>query len=609
MKKKIVWLLVTGLLVAALILTSCGPAVTEEEEEEEVVTEEEEEVAEDEEEVADEGPEMVRDSLGRLVEKPRYGGVFTYGFSSDIRYFDEIYGTGIQSSNHTQRFTHEELLGGYWPAGPVGSNEVTWRLPGYFVTEAQVGILAESWEVPDPETLIFHLRQGIRWHDKPPVNGRELVADDVVYSLKQLYETPGRWIHDNYPPGEGPSSITAPDKYTIVFKIPPETLGYQIAIIGEYASITTPETVAGGEYDQRFWENSLGTGPFFLTDRVMASSLTLERNPNYWRKHPLYPEDTLPYLDGIKILIIPDASTRLSAMRTGKIDRLQVSWEDADSLLSTSPELEYIRYLGNVSVNIFMHVDQPDIPQYDIRVRRALNLAINNQELVDEYYGGNAVVSTFPTMPAPELMTMYTPMEEMPEWFQEMYEYHPDKARELLAEAGYPDGFKTEVLLTATSADYLSLVVAYLADVGVEMELTVKEIGAYYGLAFGKTYKDMVYSGATTETPYSFNYFKKGALVNFSGVDDPIIQAGYIESNTYAILDNPKAHAILKDVFKYVSEQVISIELPTTYWYMFWQPWVMDYSGEISVGFYNYYNFPTYLWIDQDMKEEMTGKR
>ncbi len=456
MKKKTVWLLVSGLLVAALMLTSCGPAVTEEEEEEEVVTEEEEEVAEEEEEEEEEGPEMVRDSLGRLVEKPRYGGVFTMGLSVDIRYFDEIYGTGIQSSNHTQRFTHEELLTGDWTMGPVGSNEVTWRLPGYFVKEAQVGILAESWEVPDPETLIFHLRQGIRWHDKPPVNGRELVADDVVFSLKQLFDTPGRWIHDNYPPGEAPSSITATDKYTIVFTIPPETLGYLIAIIGEYASITPPETVAGGEYDQRYWENALGTGPFLLTDRVMASSLTLERNPNYWRKHPLYLEDTLPYLDGIKILIIPDYSTRLSAMRTGKIDYLGVSWEDADSLLSTSPELQYIRYLGNVSYNIFMHVDQPDIPQYDIRVRRALNMAINNQELVDDYFGGNAVVSTFPTMPAKELMAMYTPMEEMPEWFQEMYEYHPDKARELLAEAGYPDGFKTEVLATAASADYLS---------------------------------------------------------------------------------------------------------------------------------------------------------
>ena len=150
---------------------------------------------------------------------------------------------------------------------------------------------------------------------------------------------------------------------------------------------------------------------------------------------------------------------------------------------------------------------------------------------------------------------------------------------------------------------------AYLADIGVDLVLDIREIGAYYSLSFGGTYKDMVFAGATTDTPYSFNYFKKGALVNYSGIEDPIIEQGYIDSNEYAVLDNPRAHAILKDVFKYVAEQVISIELPTPYSYIFWQPWVKDYSGEISVGFYNYYNFPTYLWIDQDLKEEMTGKR
>jgi peptide/nickel transport system substrate-binding protein len=608
MKRKVVWLVVSGLLVAALVLTSCGPAVTEEEEEE-VVTEEEEEVAEEEEEEEEEGPEMVRDSLGRLVEKPRYGGVITLGFSGDISTFDELYGTGIQSRNHTTRFTHEELLTGDWAKGPAGTGEVTWDIEGYFVKDASVGLLAESWEVPDPETLIFHLRQGIHWQDKPPANGREFVANDVVQQLKLLFATPGRWIADNYPPGEGPSSITATDKYTVVFTCPPETLGYLIAIIGEYAKIVPAEAAPGSEYDQRFWENAVGTGPFLLTDRVASSSLTLERNPNYWRKHPLYPEDTMPYLDGIKFLIIPDYSTRLSAMRTGKIDYLPVGWEDAEALLSTSPELEHYRYLLTYSLNIFMHVDQPDIPQYDLRVRRALNMAVNNQEIVDEYYGGNAVVSTFPTMPTKELMGMYTPLEEQAEWVQEMYEYHPDKARALLAEAGYPDGFKTEVLLTAASADYLSLYVSYFADIGVDMTLTTKDIGAYYNLSFGKTYKDMVYAGATTSTPYSFNYFKKGALVNYSGVDDPLIETAYIESNRNAVINDPKAIAVLKDIFVYVTEQVISIELPTPYSYRFWQPWVKDYHGENSVGFFNYYNFPNYVWMDQDMKEEMTGTR
>jgi peptide/nickel transport system substrate-binding protein len=102
-----------------------------------------------------------------------------------------------------------------------------------------------------------------------------------------------------------------------------------------------PETVA--KYgDMKDWQNAVGTGPFMLTDYVSGSSITFARNPDYWMKDPLHPQNQLPYVDGVKLLIIPDTSTALSALRTGKLDVMEaVVWDDTVSLKKTSPDLQY----------------------------------------------------------------------------------------------------------------------------------------------------------------------------------------------------------------------------------------------------------------------------
>ncbi|MFC2016763.1 hypothetical protein ACFLUF_03510, partial [Chloroflexota bacterium] len=168
MKKKIVWLLVSCLMVAALVLGSCAPAVTEEEKEE-AVTEEEKE------EVVTEGKEMVTNSVGKLVEKPRYGGRLNHlCYNPTIAGFDEGFAT--QMVCHTVHFTHEELLTGDWTKGPMGTGEMDWANSMWPGTENTVPLLAESWEVTGPDTITWHIRKGVYWQDKYPVNGREMDA-------------------------------------------------------------------------------------------------------------------------------------------------------------------------------------------------------------------------------------------------------------------------------------------------------------------------------------------------------------------------------------------------------------------------------------------------
>ena len=600
MKRKIVWLVVSCLMVTALVLASCAPAAVEEEEE--VVTPGEEEVAPpEEEEVVTEEKEMVRDSLGKLVEKPQYGGEVTFTLAASIVGFDEAYNNPWDCI--TTQYTNEELMTGDWTKGPAGTGEIGGHVSGSLIMHLEVGCLAESWEMPDDETIIYHIRQGVHYHDKPPVNGREMVAEDVAYSLRRLYEIPSAYLYANYPPEERPTSITAPDKRTVVINCPAGKAGTILYGHSDYFSVIPPEVVE--EYgDMRDWRVSSGTGPFMMIDHVQSSSTTLVRNPDYWQKDPLHPDNTLPYLDEVKMLVIEDYSTRLSALRTGKIDILGISWEDLEGLMSTTPELESATYLPGNSWNIFMRNDKPELPWYDKRVRHALALAIDNVAIVEEYYGGNAERLTTPLVPAKEFAEMNTALEKLPESTRQLYEYHPDKAKQLLAEAGYPDGFKAEILCLSAHADLLSIVTNYWQEIGVDLEIQVREYPVLVSRAFRRTHEQMIMFYFGNSNPNTFAELWSGNPQNLSIVDDENIMR-WKDELLENFMDWDRLCQIQKEQIPYILEQCWLIQAPTAYSFTMWWPWVKKYHGESSIGRHNGGEHFMYLWVDTKLKKEM----
>ena len=610
MKKRIVWLLVSCLMVAALLLASCGPAA----EEEEVVIPEEEEEEVVEEEVVAEEKEMVKVTLEKLdgtvvekwLEKPKYGGVGVSSLSADVLGFDESYTAPYQT--WTMNFTNECLVEGDWSRGPAGTSEASWRQAGLNLLSLSTGRVAESWEVPDDETIIYHIRKGTRFHDKPPVNGREVNADDVVFSLKRQFEDTSAYCYSTYTAaGNAPTSITAPDKWTVVVKVPPENLGALLIVTSGYISIVAPEMLEAWGGDMKDWEASCGTGPFMLVDYVKDSTMTFERNPDYWMKDPLFPENSLPYRDGHKILVLPDASTRIAAMRTGKLDSLGLNWEDWEDIMETNPMLNWTSYLGSTSFVIYMRLDKPELPFGDIRIRRALNMAIDRQAIKEDYYGGNAEIFHYPIVPVLDFMDMYTPLEELPESVRERYEYQPDKAKQLLAEAGYPDGFKTSVICssTASAVDLLSIVQDNWAKIGVELELQPKDIPVWSSTVLGKRHKEMCYFYTGTSAPFKMNDFKPKNPQNNSMVDDQLCIDTYAEVCLYYPVQETKAREILKEISQYIAEQAWVVDLPLSYSYVVWWPWVKGFQGESSVGYYAAGNQVSFIWLDQELKKEM----
>jgi len=619
MKSKIIWVAMSCLMVATLLLMSCGTAEEEEEvtpppaeEEEEPAPSEEEQPSQPEEEEADtvkwRGTRADGTVVEKLLEKPKYGGVLTQVLTSSPTGFDEVYGS--PSFPPTAHLTNEEMLEGDWTKGPTGTGETTWRQHMFPAPFTHTGCLAESWERPDENTIVFHIRKGVHFHNKPPTNGREMTADDVVFSFNRLWDTPTCYMYMAYPRQTHFESITAPDKWTVVIKCLPGKTGLVWEMVADHAKVVPPEVVQ--QYgDMNNWEVACGTGPFILTDYVPGSAATFERNNNYWMKDPFFPGNTLPYLDGVKWLIISDVSTMLSAMRTGKIDLLcqyhgALAWEDAESLIKTNPELKYAKYFGGVAP--CLHGRHDTAPFDDKRVRQALALAIDNKAIAESYYGGNAEILCGPIAPMVEFEDIYTPLEELPQTTRELFEYHPDKAKQLLTEAGYPDGFKTEIVCLTSDIDMLSIVKDYWAKIGVELDIQVKEPAVWVSMLQQKKYQQMISFAVTYTLPFKFVFTRPGNMYNGSIVNDPQLNEVMTEVDA-SYFDEAKRRQLMKDIAPYMIESCYWVQLPGPYLYTFWWPWVKGYNGEAKVGYDHYSDIARYIWVDQDLKEKMIGKR
>jgi peptide/nickel transport system substrate-binding protein len=175
----------------------------------------------------------------------------------------------------------------------------------------------------------------------------------------------------------------------------------------------------------------------------------------------------LPFVDKITYRFIKDEATFVTALRTAKLDVLEaVRWSHVDELKKNAPKIQWNRYLANGGQFISMRMDTK--PLDDIRVRRALNLAVNKQEIIKSYYGGNAEMLAYPMHPTDT--GYYEPLEQMPDSVKELYTYNPAKAK-LLAEAGCPMASRSRCRLQQRQGDMLQMVAAYLEKVGVKMEI------------------------------------------------------------------------------------------------------------------------------------------
>ncbi len=359
----------------------------------------------------------------------------------------------------------------------------------------------------------------------------------------------------------------------------------------------------------REWKNSVGTGPFILKDYVTSSSIYLERNPDYWMKDPVGPGqgNDLPYLDSVKWLIIPDFSTRLAGLRSGKIDRMaDISFEDADELESTTPELMKAPQ-GKVTVEpIYMRTDLP--PYNDVNVRRAMMMATDLATIERDLYNDLGGIQTWPYDYTPAYQDLYLGLDDpdCPESIKELYVYNPEKAKTLLADAGYPGGFSTELILISSEVDYYSIIKDQWAKVGIDLTLNVLEGGAHLNVNIARSHEHLLTAATGPPSIWPMLQVLVGeGWQNASMLDDPVINEAAVEIGTLAITDEKGAMALTRELMKHVLDQAYVIPAASYPQFSFWWPWVKNYSGERSIGYFWVESWPQWIWIDQNLKESM----
>ena len=545
--------------------------------------------------------------------KPQYGGEMVIRASRNIVNFDPYFSERLTT---IQTAWMERLQADDWTLDPeVFDYKPLWHNPIYLK-----GQLAVSWELPEPDTIVFHLRKGVHWQDIPPANGREFVADDVVFHFNRLYALGGGFtkpspFHTATLAFQELKSVTAADKYTVVFKwktANPEFIVDTLLDVRLSTCLENPEAVKMWG-DVSDWHHAIGTGPFMLKDFDPKSFATLVKNPNYWGYDERHPQNKLPYLEQVKYMLIPDESAALEAMRAGKIDVIDcVSPVKAQAMRKTNPEIRQILTPLPPTFSVDPRIDKA--PFNDIRVRKAMQMAIDLPTIAASYYQG--LVEPYPDTLTSRYMKKWGfgfPYEEWPQDLKDEYAYNPGGAKKLLSEAGYPNGFRTNIVADAAGdMDLLRIVQSYFAQIGIDMEIRPMESDAWATFVpIGHKHDQLAHRpngplGHSSPPLRDLTRFQTGASQNYQMVSDPVLDLFCSRTESAKSLD--EVLRIYRDANEYVARQHFSISLLQPLAYSLCQPWIKGFNAQFGStwgaasgpGMLSFYLGR--FWIDQNLK-------
>jgi ABC-type transport system substrate-binding protein len=542
---------------------------------------------------------------------PRYGGELVIRANWDIVNFDPYNAPfGNIFSAWMETLTSDD-----WALDPkIFDFKSHWR-PYRYVK----GGLAKNWEFKDSNSYVVHLRKGIHWQNISPADGREFVADDVVFHFNRMYGLGGGFTVSSLLPASVNAlnyleSVVALDKHTVVFKF---TTDNREAIIEALHGVTPMQCIENPEAVQKWgklddWHHAIGTGPFILKDFFSGNSATLVKNPRYWGTDERYPQNKLPYLNSVKFLIVPDDDTAIETMRNGGIDIIDhISPILARSISKTNPEILQIIHPDSNAASIEPRNDRA--PFTDIRVRKAMQMSLDLPHIAKSYYQGT--VEPYPaTLTSRYINWWGFPYEEWPQDLKDEYTYNPIDAKKLLSEAGYPDGFMTNIIVDAESDINLLLIVkSYFAEVGIDMQMRTMNSADWDDFIMAKHMHSQLAHrpagplGKCSSPTLNLSVFQKGNRMNWAMVNDPVFDA-FLKRATAAIgADDIKE--VMRDANEYALRQHFTISLLQPMAYSLCQPWVKGFNAQFGSAWAHAAGpalLSFYLgrfWIDEKLKK------
>jgi ABC-type transport system substrate-binding protein len=448
------------------------------------------------------------------------------------------------------------------------------------------GDLAESWQGSSDHRLwTFKLRQGVKWQNVPPLNGRELVAADVKYCF-EAYAKEGVQSF-TFREIEG---IETPDKHTVRIHLHTPNVMFPQAV-AESVTVIFPREVL--EEDGDLKKRTIGTGPYILKEHTRKVRMVLQRNPDYYDK-------ARPYVDQYTILSTPDAATRLAAFRTGQSDILWVaSPSEVETVRKTNPGAVVQAYHNTLTpFGVALAQDRP--PFNDVRVRRAISMAIDRQKQVDTIFEGHGFLG----WGVPYIYyqdTKPTAKELGPYW-----QYRPADAKKLMAEAGHAKGFETTLFYYEYFPQMTSQVQLVQQDLrknlNIDVKITKLDYTTYYGRYVEGKWDGMSWgfqSGhAVGLDERTYQYMHSKSTKNFFRLNDPVI-----DELTTKLRQTPGAadqRAITKRIVDRELDQVLRMWMPYDNGFLVTQPHVRN-GAALAIRRTDAYGSPTIarIWLDK----------
>jgi peptide/nickel transport system substrate-binding protein len=480
-------------------------------------------------------------------------------------------------------FTHSRLL--KHKAGPS-------VVPGTFPVE---GDLAESWtQSPDQKTYEFKLRRGVKWHNKPPVNGRELTADDVVFSVNHFLTVKG---NANAYMLKAVDKVEATDKYTVKFTLKEPFVWFLDMISNPHAVAIVAKEVVEKHGDLKKPESVIGTGPWMLDSYRPNVGLSYVRNPNYFIQG-------LPYIDRIEATVDEDNASRMAAFLSGKYDLgwefpgtvNRVDWvQIKDTLKQKRPKLQTMEFPSPVMSHISMRTDQK--PFSDVRVRQAMSMAIDRKAIIEAVFEGVGAMN--PAVPA-ALREWSIPMDKLGDGAK-YYKHDPAEAKKLLAAAGYPNGFPGTMCFTTYGStilvDSMQLVQKDLKAVGIDVKIDQKEYGAYIATCFYGKFDSMTYgpqTGFLEPDNFLFGQYFPEELKNQSHIADKDVAEMLTRQRRTA--DPAKRREIIYDIQRHLAKQQYYVQMPSGIYIAVWEGAVKNYGPNMG---YDYGGRLMAAWLDR----------
>jgi ABC-type transport system substrate-binding protein len=407
-------------------------------------------------------------------------------------------------------------------------------------TKIEPELAAAMPEQPDPLTYVFKLRQGVKYHNIAPANGRELTAEDVKFSLERQMTRDPRFVKAYFFLDQV-TGIEAPDKYTVRVKVGKPYAPFMNYVADPFTMIINREVV---EQDGDATKRMVGTGPFIFEEWQRDVAIRFRRNPDYWRKDAQ--GNAMPYVDALVGRISNDPNTNAALLGNGDVLASDITFTLVDEIKKRQPKANY----RSVTSQFWRQVRTAPYdeargtahkrPWTDIRVRQAFVEAINKKEVLDLVYSGDGVVVNGPILP----IFPFWALKEDP------VKFDPANGKKLLEAAGFANGLDTEMIFSNSGGDIPNqigeVLKVQLAKAGIRVKLTPMENTAYYNKTYAYDYDSSHHAPLNNPEPDEnlSSYF--GATSTFYRWGNKEIH-GMVERQA-AILDSNERQKLVLDV-------------------------------------------------------------